>query len=321
MKYEQTTISRLQAEVSRVQKKTYTNWINIYLRPHNMEVTDLYKDLCDGKRLMKLLEVISNAKLGKPNKGVIRVQKIENVGRALNYIKSKVHLENIGAEDIVDGNPTLILGLIWTIILRFQIEEVIQNIEPQQIGPQRTAKEALLLWCQNKTKGYRNVDVKDFSTSWRDGMAFGALINSHEPDALDMSMLRPDKPIENLTIAFKVAEECFDIPQMLDPQDVNVPKPDERSIMTYVSSMYQMLNKHRNKNKNANRVGKTINQAIDLSSKINEYEVGIRNLLQWIRNKSTFFRQSSKNLPTTLNEVTKALSNFTQYRRVEKSQK
>ncbi|KAM3177824.1 hypothetical protein ACTXT7_003767 [Hymenolepis weldensis] len=104
-------------------------------------------------------------------------------------------------------------------------------------------------------------------------------------------------------------------------KDVNVPKPDERSIMTYVSSMYQMLNKHRNKNKNANRVGKTINQAIDLSSKINEYEVGIRDLLQWIRNKSTFFRQSSKNLPTTLNEVTKALSNFTQYRRIEKSQK
>lgn len=52
-------------------------------------------------------------------------------------------------------------------------------------------------------------------------MAFGALINSHEPDALDMSMLRPDKPIENLTIAFKVAEECFDIPQMLDPQGMH----------------------------------------------------------------------------------------------------
>ncbi len=37
---------------------------------------------------------------------------------------------------------------------------------------------------------------------------------------------------------------------------MNVPRPDERSIMTYVSSMYQMLNKRRNKNKNANRVGK-----------------------------------------------------------------
>lgn len=36
----------------------------------------------------------------------------------------QVRLESIGAEDIVDGNPTLILGLIWTIILRFQIQEI-----------------------------------------------------------------------------------------------------------------------------------------------------------------------------------------------------
>lgn len=39
------------------------------------------------------------------------------------YIQ-QVRLESIGAEDIVDGNPRLILGLIWTIILRFQIQEI-----------------------------------------------------------------------------------------------------------------------------------------------------------------------------------------------------
>ena len=61
-----------------------------------MEVTDLYTDLCDGKRLMQLLEIISNAKLGKPNKGVLRVQKIENVGRALAFIKSKVRFIRTG---------------------------------------------------------------------------------------------------------------------------------------------------------------------------------------------------------------------------------
>jgi len=40
------------------------------------------------------------------------------------YLESKVRLESIGAEDIVDGNPRLILGLMWTIILRFQIQEI-----------------------------------------------------------------------------------------------------------------------------------------------------------------------------------------------------
>lgn len=45
-----------------------------------------------------------------------------------------MHLENIGPEDIVDGNPTLILGLIWTIILRFQIEEVMHDIVSMSVN-------------------------------------------------------------------------------------------------------------------------------------------------------------------------------------------
>jgi len=40
----------------------------------------------------------------------------------------QVTFENIGAEDIVDGNPRLILGLIWTIILRFQIQDIIIEV-------------------------------------------------------------------------------------------------------------------------------------------------------------------------------------------------
>jgi spectrin beta len=55
-----------------------------------MEIDNLFKDLEDGKRLIKLLEVISNEKLGKPNQGKLKVHKIENVNRALSFIQSKV---------------------------------------------------------------------------------------------------------------------------------------------------------------------------------------------------------------------------------------
>ena len=57
-----------------------------------MEINDIFKDLEDGKRLVKLLELISGEKLGKPNQGRLKVQKIENINRALSFIKSKVYL-------------------------------------------------------------------------------------------------------------------------------------------------------------------------------------------------------------------------------------
>ncbi len=72
-------------------------------------------------------------------------------------------MTNIGAEDVVDGNKKIILGLIWTLILRFTISDI--NEEGM------TAKEGLLLWCQRKTACYDEVEVRDFSASWNDGLA------------------------------------------------------------------------------------------------------------------------------------------------------
>ncbi|GIX75325.1 spectrin beta chain, erythrocytic [Caerostris darwini] len=80
-------------------------------------------------RLMKLLESLTGEKLGKPAKGSARINKIENVSRCLAFLHSKkMRLENISSEDIVDGKPHLILGLIWTIILRCEIWQNQQNV-------------------------------------------------------------------------------------------------------------------------------------------------------------------------------------------------
>ena len=56
----------------------------------------------------------------------MRIHCLENVDKALQFLKEqRVHLENMGSHDIVDGNHRLILGLIWTIILRFQVRETL----------------------------------------------------------------------------------------------------------------------------------------------------------------------------------------------------
>lgn len=55
-----------------------------------MEVDDLFTDLSDGRKLLKLLEIISGERLGKPNNGKMRVHKIENVNKALTFLHTKV---------------------------------------------------------------------------------------------------------------------------------------------------------------------------------------------------------------------------------------
>jgi actinin alpha 1/4 len=74
---------------------------------------------------MLLLEVISGEQLPKPDRGKMRFHKIANVNKALDFIQSKgVRLVSIGAEEIVDGNLKMTLGMIWTIILRFAIQDI-----------------------------------------------------------------------------------------------------------------------------------------------------------------------------------------------------
>ncbi|CAJ0600330.1 unnamed protein product [Cylicocyclus nassatus] len=89
---------------------------------------------------------------------------LENVDKGLQFLKGQhVDLENLGSHDIVDGNPRLTLCLIWTIILRSQSQDI--TFEDADNHETRSDKEALLLWCQMKTAGYPNVNVRNFTTS------------------------------------------------------------------------------------------------------------------------------------------------------------
>jgi spectrin beta len=169
----------LQQEREDIQKRTFTRWVNSFLRKVDLDISDLFKDLTDGVKLLALLEVISATELEKPSRGKLRLHKIENVSKALGFLRaSKVKLENISAENIVEGNPRLTLGLIWTLILRFQIQEI--RLE----GDAKSAKDALLYWCQKVTRGYDNVRIENFTTSWKDGLGFNAIIHSFRYDIL-----------------------------------------------------------------------------------------------------------------------------------------
>ncbi len=89
----------LDADWKRIQKKTFTRWCNEHLKVQKMFIDDLAKDFSDGVRLVVLLEVLSQKKIGRYNKKPrVHAQKMENVEKALDFImkKERIRLVNIG---------------------------------------------------------------------------------------------------------------------------------------------------------------------------------------------------------------------------------
>lgn len=230
-------VIRIADERDRVQKKTFTKWVNKHLIKAQRHISDLYEDLRDGHNLISLLEVLSGDSLPR-EKGRMRFHKLQNVQIALDYLRHRqVKLVNIRNDDIADGNPKLTLGLIWTIILHFQISDIQVSGQSEDM----TAKEKLLLWSQRMVEGYQGLRCDNFTTSWRDGRLFNAIIHRHKPMLIDMNKVYRQTNLENLDQAFSVAERDLGVTRLLDPEDVDVPQPDEKSIITYVSSLYDAM--------------------------------------------------------------------------------
>ncbi|KAA8578682.1 hypothetical protein FQN60_017502, partial [Etheostoma spectabile] len=264
-------------EQEQIQKKTFTNWVNAQLakrRPPCM-VLDLFNDFRDGSKLLDLLEVMSGQRLSR-ERGRGMFQHRSNIEKALSFLKQKsIKLVNIHIPDIIDGKPSIILGLIWTIILQYHIEELASSLSfssrqssmeslatldsrstlssrsassspvPPRGSPLHnrfrvSARKALLLWVREQChKAGCSINVKDFKASWRSGVVFLAIQYALRPDLVDLSKARTRSNKQNLEEAFHIAEKELRIPRLLDPDDVDVRDPDEKSIMTYVAQFLQ----------------------------------------------------------------------------------
>ncbi|XP_009990126.1 PREDICTED: nesprin-2-like, partial [Tauraco erythrolophus] len=259
----------LQAQREFTQKKTFTSWINSILAKHTPPsvISDLYTDIQQGHLLLDLLEVLSDQHLPR-EKGFNTFQCRSNIENALTFLKSRsLKLINIHVADIIEGKPSIVLGLIWTIIFHFHIEELARTLACTYNQPSldcssavdsspkasRSAKKsakikerwklsatkALLLWAKEQCSLHGSVNVTDFKSSWRSGLPFLAIIQTLRPGLVDLEKAKARSNKENLKEAFRIAEVELNIPRLLEPEDVDVVNPDEKSIMTYVAQFLQ----------------------------------------------------------------------------------
>ncbi|KAJ6636359.1 Cytospin-A [Pseudolycoriella hygida] len=99
-------------------------------------------------------------------------------------------------------------------------------------------RNALLKWCQNKTVGYRNIDITNFSSSWNDGLALCAILHSYLPDRVPYDTLGPCDKRRNFSIAFSAAESVG-IQTSLNISECQKERPDWQQVMAYITAIYK----------------------------------------------------------------------------------
>lgn len=190
-----------------------------------LQVSDFHEDFCNGTFLCALVESLQKRPL-KPNwnkRPANQHHYLENATTALNAIEADgVKLVNIGNVDIVNGNVKLILGLIWSLIVRYQIGK--SKFPPRKL---------MLAWLQ---AALPDCKVTNLTSDWNSGVLLSALLDYCEPGLFPhWRTLDVHDSVRNCERAMKIAYDRFGIPKVLEPEYLASSWLDELSGMTYLS--------------------------------------------------------------------------------------
>ncbi|XP_061142490.1 uncharacterized protein LOC133159455 isoform X6 [Syngnathus typhle] len=100
-----------------------------------------------------------------------------------------------------------------------------------------TSSQSLLEWCKEVTQDHKGVKISNFNTSWRNGMAFCAILHHFHPEKINYEFLDPYDIKHNNKRAFDGFAE-LGISRLMEPSDmVMLTVPDRLIVMTYLSQI------------------------------------------------------------------------------------
>lgn len=128
-----------------------------------------------------------------------------------------------------------------------------------------TGVQALEIWAQRITQNYNNVTVRNMSESWRNGLAWCAILHHYRPELINYDELDQNDVYGNNQLAFDKFES-LGIQSILEAKDmVELSQLDSRSIILYLSSIYRHFEQPNNSPRVATSPGNNSNSSNPLS--------------------------------------------------------
>jgi len=271
------------------QSRTFSKWVNMYLSRKGYEGKcqsglDFGNCWQDGVLLMKLVNSLYDVPMPKKYKknANSRVTMLDNVNQALKMLEAaEVKTVNLKQVSLLDQDFKMMAGMIWCVILDYNIKGI--SVEDA------TAKQGLLIWCQKKTKHYKGVNgkIKNFSSNWKNGNAFLALVDKHTTGVVDYDEMYEKTAEEKLDAAFTACEN-LGIPRLLEVEDLTeVDRPDDKAVMTYVSELFKLFSKEDIKENAANHIAKFLTFQRRVDGLVYDYNERFGAFRDWAEAKTT----------------------------------
>jgi len=244
------------ADHTALQRKIFTRWASQRLwGAKKIKVTDIVKDFSNPQVSFGLIETLSEKTYkGKIEKQATKFQAIANANNMLKFTFDEcgVIMKNKpSAENIVDGEEKEILGLVFNLMMKF-----LKFQDDEDSKGNLTAKDALLLWVQNKTTSYNDVKPSSFKDAAHWGLTLCALIHKHRPKLIDFGSLNKDDTAKNIMIAMDAAEEYFGLEKYITVEEFM--RLDDNSLFVYVSDYFYGIAEQRKIDQAARRIKRLI---------------------------------------------------------------
>ena len=241
--------SKVNTEWIPQQIKVFSRWVSSHLSEGNsdVQVNDITKDLSNGVALIELAEILTGKEA--PNNWAHNpkhiAQMVTNSDMAIDmFTKDGVQFVGISGKDIHDSKEKLVLGLVWTLILRYSIGQSIINDNKVNTTSTTSStallknnKDALMQWAIDRTENYPNIN--NFQPY---DLSMCALLDSYVPDKINYYSLDTKNSEHNAELATRVMKE-LGIPVFLDSDDLQETTVDEKALLTQLSTAKVVLEK------------------------------------------------------------------------------